>query len=108
MNGRLGNQLFQYAFAFALSKKFNTGYFIDDSTYKDSFLKYFEPLSIYDSRLIRKVVRRIVAKINFPKVSQTGFEDIESILKQVKNNRWYNGYFQSNLFFFEAAQYIKN
>ena len=38
LDGRLGNQLFQYAFAISLSKKYNTFYIIDND-YKVDYVK---------------------------------------------------------------------
>jgi len=108
LNGRLGNQLFQYAFALCLAKKFNTGYLIDDSKFKDSFLKYFEPLTIYDNKYIKKITRRIAAKKVFKLVNQTGFEQSPFDFNQLKNNCRYEGFFQSPSFFNDLSESIKN
>lgn len=93
--GRLGNQLFQYAFAVSLSKKYNTFYVIDDSTYSDSVKKYFELVGPTDNKYIRRILRAYFSAKRLKVIEQTGFEEISSVNKTISNNAYYNGFFQS-------------
>ena len=42
LQGRLGNQMFQYAFAYSLAAKFHTFYIIKSETNEDIIRKYFK------------------------------------------------------------------
>ncbi|UOQ67211.1 alpha-1,2-fucosyltransferase [Hymenobacter volaticus] len=99
LNGRLGNQLFQYAFAVSLSRKYKTFYVIDDSCAFDSVRKYFFAISITDGKYLRKIFKRIFAK-QLKVIRQTGFEDADKV-PVFLDNAYYDGYFQS-------IQYIEN
>ena len=108
LNGRLGNQLFQYAFALSLSFKFKTFYLIDDSKYKDNVIKYFEPLTPFDYKLPKKFIRKLATIKNFSKLCQTGFEQNEFDFQKLKDNCRYEGFFQSSTFFSPYSTKIRN
>lgn len=95
--GRMGNQLFQYAFAMSEQKRLGTYAIIDDRSMRDIASDYFDLKGMFRSRLIK----RVVFKFNkFPVVYQDGPEDIESFLaEKVKNSRYYFAYFQSERYF---------
>ena len=42
LEGRLGNQLFQYAFIYAAARKLNTSFYLDKSIEKFLLPQYFE------------------------------------------------------------------
>lgn len=101
LNGRLGNQLFQYAFAVALSRRYRTFYVIDDSIYADSVKKYFEPISLTDNKYMRRILRKYYSSKRLDVVVQTGFEEMSGVHPLITDKKYYNGYFQS-------VQYIEN
>ncbi|MBC6611643.1 alpha-1,2-fucosyltransferase [Hymenobacter sp. BT507] len=107
MNGRLGNQLFQYAFAVALSKKLNTSYVIDDRLVVDSVKKYFERINITDNQYLRRIVKRYY-RDRMPIVEQTGFEEVDISKNLVNNNVYYSGYFQSEKYIDSIKSSLKD
>ncbi|MDB5120190.1 MAG: hypothetical protein JWN56_1408 [Sphingobacteriales bacterium] len=115
--GRLGNQLFQYAFIYAAAKKLNTSFYID-TTFEGNYLeKYFQlpndPLQTLDKYIFGikgyKNFFGIHLKRFFYKILYNFFK-LEPIycsldtppreeLKRLKNRSSYNGFFQSELYF---------
>lgn len=111
--GRLGNQLFQYAFAYSQAKKHKTLFFID---------KGFPPLHVYSLEKYFKLRRGEkllirIAKIlhwryfskqkNYKELFQLGNEPVDSILKQSNKNVFWDGYFQSQDYFSPYQKAIK-
>lgn len=95
--GRLGNQLFQYSFALSEQKRLKTYAVIDDREQKDVLSQYFSVRGIYQHPLIKKVVFRFH---RFPTVYQDGAEDPAAFMAaNVRNNRYYYAYFQSEQYF---------
>ena len=113
LQGRLGNQLFQYAFIYTAAKKLNTSFYIDQ--YIESFIadKYFQNLSHSSNRLAIKLFRITGFKNIFSyhlrrfyygnllfshKYSMKiyGFSDKQNEV-EIHNNTIYQGYFQSVL-----------
>ena len=101
---RLGNQLFQYAFAKALSKKLGTSFFLIEGSEKLTIDKYFN-LDGYG--YLKNVLRKAYFKIKNRQVLQSlhGIE-IQSPGSEFKDDQVYIGYFQSELFFQNIAQQI--
>jgi hypothetical protein len=95
--GRMGNQLFQHAFAISEQKRLRTYAVIDDRFQRDVVSEYFSFKGVFQHRLIK----RLVFKFNkFPIVYQDGGEDVRLILeKEVGNDRYYYAYFQSEGYF---------
>lgn len=107
LNGKLGNQLFQYAFAIAVGKKFNTSYFIDEAGVVNYVALYFTTGSFTDNKIIRKSLSKL--KIKPSKIiDQTGYEENELILAQMTDNCFYNGFFQSTVYFENSYDAITN
>jgi hypothetical protein len=95
--GRMGNQLFQYAFAMSEQKRLRTYAVIDDHLQRDIVSEYFSFKGIFQQRLIQKAVLRLN---KFPIVYQDGGEDAEMTLqKEVGNGKSYYAYFQSEVYF---------
>ena len=71
--GRLGNQMFQYAAALCVSKKFNTFFLIDNSS-KSVFLKYFKN-RILDGEFLNRILLKWFKKRIKNTICQIGDED---------------------------------
>ncbi|HZY37884.1 MAG TPA: alpha-1,2-fucosyltransferase [Mucilaginibacter sp.] len=127
LEGRLGNQLFQYAFAYATAKKLNTSFYLDKSV--DNFLlpKYFEVKQDFAAALdqnvfairgfknffqvyLRKGFYGVLKAVCFGnKTTKVGNEDAPAVaLQELKNNRFYIGYFQSVSYFVDFSEDIRN
>jgi len=105
LQGRLGNQMFQFAFAYALAKKRKQPFFIlnGSSTY---LLDYFV-LNGFKCGVLRNKLQNILFRLGTfkPKtLIQIGHENIENVLEESEKCKLLDGYFQSELFFkdFEA------
>jgi hypothetical protein len=95
--GRLGNQLFQYAFAMSEQKRLGIRAVIDDRSMGDRVSQYFRVRGIFRSRILKKIVFRLN---KFPTVYQDGAEDIASFFKdRIRNSINYYAYFQSEDYF---------
>lgn len=123
--GRLGNQLFQYAFAYAISKKISTNFYID-KRYEDYLLyNYFDlPNDIFSKldryifsingfrKLFKSYLRLgIYAFIERKKItSELFFSDTilpTTQLLKVQNHTKYHGFFQSEDYFSAYKSEIK-
>ena len=105
LNGRLGNQMFQYAFAMALADKYHTYYLIDNNRQIDLVKKYFRVHTISNNKITRKLFKKWIAPTT-PLVEQEGHESVEEIMGIAKNSHLYHGYFQSELFFYNIREKI--
>lgn len=103
--GRLGNQMFQYASALSMSKKFKTFFLIDNSI-NSAFLKYFKT-RILDFVFLNKVLLKLFKKTIKNTICQVGDEDITDLEKIFKNNSYYDGFFQSEEYFEGYKAYLK-
>lgn len=117
LEGRLGNQLFQYAFVYSTARKLNTDFYIDKSIIDFIVPQYFDikndGLSFFDEyifsikgfknifsfhlkhlfyRVLRKVYR--LQEITFDNQLSPG-----SQLPNLKDKTLYEGYFQSEEYF---------
>ena len=100
LHGRLGNQMFQYAFAYLTSKKRGEDFFVLSSSSEYS-LDYFE-LNGKKNDPTRNSWSRFLfyLKHPFPKtLIQYGSENMEAILKESESCHLLNGYFQSEGYF---------
>ena len=114
LEGRLGNQLFQYAFIFATAQKLNAKFYLDKSA--DNFLlpQYFEVKEDFLQLLDRKVfsikgyknifkvhLKRAVYKslkfllLGNRKITIDNETAVADALKQIKDGAQYIGFFQS-------------
>ena len=107
LNGRLGNQLFQYAFAISVSRKLNIMYVINDTTTNDAVRKYFGIISVTDYKWIRKILNLIDYIIKLPKDEQSSFKTNQQILNESVNNTHYVGCYQSADFFLENEIFLR-
>jgi hypothetical protein len=93
--GRLGNQLFQYAFALTVAIKFKT-FFLLDSAENSQFVKYFE--CKYYTKFNLKLLK-IFGKYKKERIVQNGAEPFDILEKKIKNNSYFQGFFQSVKYF---------
>jgi hypothetical protein len=126
LNGRLGNQLFQYAFGYAAAKKLLTGFYLDQTIEKGIIDKYFDLngsfLSFLDQTLFNikgykiffthylriffyKTLNSIVTKSEFRFAIDAPADEV---FLKIKNKILYEGYFQSELFFKEYHADLSN
>src|SRR5258708_11995403 len=105
LEGRLGNQLFQYAFIYAASKRLNTSFYLDKSIENFMLPKYFEvkndfltPLdknvfsikgyknvfSIHLKKAFYHFISNIIFKGN--KIVIDNETPVNNVLKELKNN----------------------
>ena len=98
LNGRLGNQLFQYALALSLAKKFNTFFIIDNDSKPDYVKKYFKSNGLSNSRIGRAVLKNLLIN-HLPFIYQNNAETTTDMLPLIGNNRFYYGFFQSEIYF---------
>jgi len=118
LEGRLGNQLFQYGFIFATAKKLDTSFYLDKSI--DNFLlpQYFEVEEDFLQTMDKKVFSikgyKNIFKVYLKRAVYGGLKlfvfgnrtvtirnetAVADALKQIKNNVLYIGYFQAQDYF---------
>jgi hypothetical protein len=95
-HGRLGNQLFQYAFAIETAKKLNTSFILDEFIDHNVISQYFNLDKTYISTFgkISKHFTKWRRQVN-----QIGHESTEEILSDIHNHCFYKGFFQSEKYF---------
>jgi hypothetical protein len=103
--GRLGNQMFQYAAALSISKKNHTFFLIDNSS-KSVFFKYFKT-RIVDLDFPTRIALKLFKKKIKSTIHQVGDEDITEMKKLFTNNSYYNGFFQSEGYFEGYKAYLQ-
>jgi hypothetical protein len=95
--GRLGNQIFQYAFALNVSKKFST-YFLIDNRSKSVFFKYFKTKTL-DVNFLNRVLLKLFRKKIKNNIYQVGTEEVDEMKQLFANDSYYDGFFQSEQYF---------
>lgn len=106
LDGRLGNQLFQYALAMSLAKKFNTFYIIDNDFKADSVKKYFQTNSLLNNKISRAFFKKWIAP-SFLFIHQKGNETTDDMIPLLKDSQFYKGFFQSELYFKNISSSIQ-
>lgn len=113
--GRLGNQLFQFAFIYAVARKLGTSYFIEGLENLSGFrLSGFSSSKNQRTRwaiLLRYVLTRIFTPnegyLGLTLIRQKGIHSPTDILKQVDDYAFFEGFFQSEAYWREYASEIK-
>ncbi|MGZ3757420.1 MAG: alpha-1,2-fucosyltransferase [Mucilaginibacter sp.] len=127
LHGRLGNQLFQYSFIYALSRKIGTPFYLDQQIDKSIIHKYFTIRQNWLSRCLDKVIGisgfKNVFSLHFrrwifPKIQQ--FFKLEAVtcdwnltpsadlLPKLQDQHLFIGFFQSPLYFIEYEAEIRS
>jgi len=96
--GRLGNQLFQYAFAMAVAEKYKTFYIIDNDHKNDNVKKYFTTNVLLNNKISRGLYKKFLFGRQ-PYIHQIGHELVSTMVPLIKDNCYYKGFFQSELYF---------
>lgn len=107
-DGRLGNQLFQYAFAIAGAKALQTSFQIDFLHHHDEVAEWFDieqavaPLraSRFQNWLLQQRDRWLA-----PTMLE---DDMQRVYRPFQNNVTYRGFFQSEQYFEPVAGFIKS
>jgi hypothetical protein len=126
LEGRLGNQLFQYAFAYATAKKLGTSFYLDKSIADFIPAKYFDlkqdfikPLdvSLFDIKGYKNLFNVRLKQGFYKKLEQLIFglkaitidndQPVTNALDKLRNNHMYVGYFQSEKYFREITTELK-
>jgi hypothetical protein len=104
--GRLGNQLFQYAFAYAQAKKLNTTFFVGENRPPAHVFKLHEYFALRENESkINKKGQFWLKKFykylpSFREYFQLGYEDIQERKNVLTStNAVWDGYFQSEEYF---------
>jgi hypothetical protein len=104
--GRLGNQLFQYAFALAEQKRLRTYVVIDDRHTENIAVKYFDIRTVFQNSYLNRVIYKF---FKFRDVTQLGNEEPgEFISAETGNYKSYFAYFQSERYFLNIKESIKD
>lgn len=117
LQGRLGNQLFQYAFAYSAAKKLGVKFYFDKRIKSDDVSKYFNfkldlfyPIDryifsikgfkhIFSYHLPVKLYEGMMNMYKLNEIEILNSEKPELALKKVKNHTLYSGFFQSEKYF---------
>jgi len=126
LEGRLGNQLFQYAFIYAAAKRLNTTFYIDKGVEDFVLPKYFKierdfP-TLFDRKLFsiegyknifrvhsRKAFYKLLNAVMFRGQKMVIDNEIAPVeaLKLVKNNCLYQGFFHSQNYFHDFRNEVR-
>jgi hypothetical protein len=118
LEGRLGNQLFQYAFIYATAGRLNTSFYLDKSVEEFILAKYFnlkhDALLPLDEGLFAitgfKNIFRFHLRKRFYLLLKAVFlndEEPEAVIQKLQDKRMYKGYFQSERYFEEVKADLK-
>lgn len=127
MQGGLGNQMFQYAFASVLARKNNTSIVIEDSVYKltekkEGYTPRNFELAIFDNEYVfakrsetslfstLSIIERVKKKINlnYPKIFNEPTFEYSLKANSLKSPVFAIGYFQSFKYFIGFESYIRD
>jgi hypothetical protein len=102
--GRLGNQMFQYAFLVGLHSKYGYEIAIPPSTFKNAWIHH-QLFEAFELKTLKKENIIRIDRKNFIKERQFHFD--ENIFNNASDNTDYLGYFQSEKYFEHCKNLIK-
>ena len=100
LQGGLGNQLFQWAVSRRLSEKYNTDYYFDTSYFDTTSTSL---VSKWDLEIDKLNISVKQAPLNNLNVINDNFH-----YQEIKNNKFLDGYWQSEKYFIESEIDIRN
>ena len=103
LDGRMGNQMFQYAFALTASKKLKTPFYLDQLKVNFMLAEYFELPSYH--HFYNSLKTKLSYYLKQEEIIVNGQDHPESVVPL--NSYLYKGYFQSDLFFESIKKKIK-
>ena len=104
--GRLGNQLFEFAFGIAAAQRLGTSFVMEDAALRGIFTlgRWGEPVA----RRLRRLRFRVGHRLRpYPVVHESEFEDPLEVLGRLRDRRVYSGFFQSERFFAVAEEDVR-
>jgi hypothetical protein len=102
--------MFQYAFAFATSKKLKTNFFVEEDGFHSNCLNEFFKLKGNKNTLLSKLYRNYFNSMRYDlNIINVNHENSYSTNERLiqENNCVYNGFFQSEFYFKEYSDSIK-
>lgn len=96
-DGRLGNQLFQYAFAYTIAKKHRTYFYMDELRQNDCLREYFK-LRVFE-KTTNRFCRFLFQLHKEPQQVEFYNQFTQLNKNQFINPAFYKGYFQSDSYF---------
>jgi hypothetical protein len=106
--GRLGNQLFQFAFGIAASHRLGTQFVMADDQLRELFtLGPFGRPAERIARSLRYRAERAVRAYAVAKVDNTDYEAPSEVLDALRDRALYAGFFQSETFFAECRETVR-
>ena len=106
--GRLGNQMFQFAFGIGASRLLRTDFVMADDELRAVFsLGRFGSPWQRAARALRYRARAGLAPFPVVEIDKNEYEDPGAVLGRLKDSTSYSGFFQSELFFAHASDEIR-
>jgi hypothetical protein len=105
--GRMGNQMFQYAFALVAAHKINTRFFLKYYHYPITIDKYFELPGF--NRHLNKMANKIFYLVtgHFKCIEEGSSINPQILLRNLTDNTLYKGYFQTEMFFKDISDRVR-
>ena len=110
IQGRLGNQLFQIAFASVLAKRLNTGYYLCRKPWRGVLaLKYFDVNGLNKFSFLTKFLTGHFLKVPgiLKPVAISNDISVEEQTPLLTNNAYYIGFFQSEKYYIGYEKYVQ-
>lgn len=106
--GRLGNQLFQFAFGIAASRRLDRGFVMADDELRELFTLGPYRRSVGRlSRSLRYRTERAVKPYAVVKVDNTDYAKPSDVLAALRDRTLYAGFFQSEMFFSDCRHAVR-